>query len=229
VNQAVSFGLLLAGGILVDAALTGHGLADVLQGKAGSVPTVGSTLGQGVAGVGSAIGAATSGVANAAGYVNPFAGASVTPERIDQGVDYAGTGTVSAIGAGTVTSVFAPGSSGSGWPGGGYVEYKLTSGPDAGAYIYAAEGLAPTVTVGQTVQAGQAIANIIPGSSTGIETGLGSGVGTSTYAAQHGGYGEGALTAAGQWFSDLVKALGGPAGLTQGRQVTGQTPPYPIG
>src|SRR5690349_5531307 len=43
--------------------------------------------------------------ATATGYVNPLANAQVTPERIDQGVDYAGTGSLGAIGPGVVTQV----------------------------------------------------------------------------------------------------------------------------
>ena len=157
--------------------------------------------------------------ASAAGYVNPLANASVTAERIDQGVDYAGSGTLGAIGPAVVTSVV---SSGSGWEGGGYVEYKLTAGPYAGRSVYYAEGVSPTVSVGQTLQPGQPVAKIIPGSSTGIEIGFAAGKGQEAYAnAYGGGYSEGALTAAGVAFSNLIKSLGGPAGLTEGRQVTG--------
>lgn len=164
-------------------------------------------------------GVAASSAASASGYVNPLANASVRAERIDQGVDYAGTGTLGALGPGVVTQVAG---SGSGWEGGGYVEYKLTAGPDAGRYVYYAEGVSPTVSVGQTLTAGQPVATIVPGSSTGIEIGWGSGQGQSAYAsAEGGGYSEGALTAAGQSFSDLIAALGGPAGLAEGRQVTG--------
>jgi len=156
---------------------------------------------------------------SASGYVNPLANASVRAERIDQGVDYAGSGTLGAIGPGVVTQVVP---SGSGWEGGGYVEYKLTAGPDAGRYVYYAEGVTPTVSVGQTLSAGQPVATIIPGAPHGIEIGWGSGVGESSYAQQSGGgYSEGALTAAGKAFSDLIASLGGPAGLTEGRQVTG--------
>lgn len=39
-----------------------------------------------------------------------------------------------------------------------------------------------------------------------------------------GGYSEGDLTAAGQAFSQLIASLGGPAGLTEGRSVTGHFP-----
>jgi hypothetical protein len=160
--------------------------------------------------------------AGVSGYVNPLANASVRAERIDQGVDYAGSGTVGALGPGVVTNVVQ---SGSGWEGGGYVEYKLTAGPYAGHYVFAAEGLTPTVSIGQTLSPGQPIATIIPGSSTGIEIGFGSGVGESAYASQYGGgYSEGQLTAAGQAFSDLIASLGGPAGLTEGRQPVGHFP-----
>lgn len=155
------------------------------------------------------------------GYRNPLAGAKVTPERIDQGVDYAGTGTLAAIGAGVITKVVNGPSSG--WPG-NYLEYQITDGPLKGQNVYYAEGVTPTVTVGQRVNAGDVIANLIPGWHSGVELGFASGVGTSSYAAQHGGYTEGDLTAAGQQFSDLIAQLGGPAGLAEGRTPKGAGP-----
>jgi hypothetical protein len=165
---------------------------------------------------------AASAAAGAGGYVNPLANASVRPERIDQGVDYSGSGTIGALGPGVVTQVVP---SGSGWEGGGYVEYKLTAGPYAGRYVFAAEGVTPTVSVGQTLAPGQPVATIIPGSSTGIEIGFAAGIGQSAYASRYGGgYSEGQLTAAGQAFSNLIASLGGPAGLTEGRQVVGHFP-----
>ncbi len=164
---------------------------------------------------------ATGGVSvSGSGYVNPLAGASVKAERIDQGVDYAGTGTLGALGPGVVTQVVK---SGSGWEGGGYVEYKLTSGPYAGKSVYYAEGVTPTVSVGQTLAAGQPVATLIPGWPTGIELGWASGKGDQTSYAQAygGGYGEGQMTAAGQAFSNLISSLGGPGGLAEGRQAVG--------
>lgn len=156
---------------------------------------------------------------NASGYVNPLAGASVRAERIDQGVDYAGSGTLGAIGPGVVTKVVQ---TGSGWEGGGYVEYKLSSGPYAGHSVFYAEGVTPTVTVGQTLTAGEPVATMIPGSSHGIEMGFAAGQGEAAYASvQGGGYQEGQLTAAGQAFSNLLASLGAPGGLAEGRQVTG--------
>ncbi|MBV9804470.1 MAG: hypothetical protein JO130_14815 [Solirubrobacterales bacterium] len=166
-------------------------------------------------------GAATA-AAGASGYVNPLANASVRAERIDQGVDYAGSGTIGALGPAVVTQVVP---SGSGWEGGGYVEYKLTAGPYAGRYVYAAEGVTPTVSIGQTLSAGQPVATIVPGSSTGVEMGFASGVGESSYASQYGGgYSEGQLTAAGQAFSNLIASLGAPAGLAEGRPLVGHFP-----
>jgi hypothetical protein len=146
----------------------------------------------------------------------------VRPERIDQGVDCSGSGTIGALGPAVVTQVVP---SGSGWEGGGYVEYKLTAGPYAGRYVFAAEGVTPTVSVGQALSPGHPVATIIPGSSTGVEIGFAAGVGQSAYASRYGGgYSEGQLTAAGQAFSDLIESLGGPAGLTEGRQVVGHFP-----
>jgi hypothetical protein len=192
---------------------------------AGGVAGAGAAADGGAAGSGSfaqALAQAqgpTTATPNASGYVNPLAGAQVRPERIDQGVDYAGSGTLGALGPGVVTKVVQ---TGSGWEGGGYVEYKLTAGPYAGRYVFYAEGVTPTVQEGQTLSPGQPVATIIPGSSHGIEIGWGSGQGESAYAsAGGGGYSEGQMTAAGKSFSDLIASLGGPAGLTEGRQVTG--------
>ncbi len=152
-------------------------------------------------------------------YVNPLAGASVTPERIDQGVDYAGSGPLGAIGDGTITYV---GTTGTGWPG-AYVEYRLTDGPDAGRYVYYAEGISPAASlhVGQSVHAGQTIAEIIAGDSNGIEIGWGAGVGTESYAMQqgqwHGGDDADSVPSpAGKDFSALIAELGGPPGKIEG-------------
>jgi hypothetical protein len=160
--------------------------------------------------------------AAASGYVNPLANASVRAERIDQGVDYAGTGTLGAIGPGVVTNVVQ---TGSGWEGGGYVEYKLTAGPQAGRSVFYAEGVTPTVSVGQTLTPGQPVATIIPGAPHGIEIGFAAGQGQAAYANVYGGgYSEGQRTAAGQAFSDLLASLGAAPGLAEGRPVTGHFP-----
>ncbi len=149
------------------------------------------------------------------GYTNPLAGASVTPQRIDQGVDYSGSGTLSAIGDGKVTYV---GTSGTGWPG-AFVEYHLSGGAYAGRYVYYAESISPAagLHVGQTVHAGQPIASI----NGGIEIGWGSGVGTQPLAQALGQWSGGddasnAASPAGKSFSALIAQLGGPPGKVEG-------------
>jgi len=152
------------------------------------------------------------------GYVNPLAHASVTPERIDQGVDYGGTGPLGALGAGTITYLAT---SGTGWPG-AFIEFRLSAGQDAGRYVFYAEGVVPArgLHVGQPVRAGQTIATMT-GSSGGIEIGWGAGVGTETYAMQAGQWRSGmdagnVPTAAGRSFSALIATLGGPPGKVEG-------------
>ena len=149
------------------------------------------------------------------GYVNPLASAAVQPRRIDQGVDYAGSGTLTAIGAGTVVEVAR---TDTGWPG-AFIEYQLADGPAAGCFVFYAEGVipAPALRAGQAVRAGQPIATLIPDYSAGIEIGWGSGIGTGTYAAQFGTWTstddeDSIPTEAGKSFSALVAALGGPPG-----------------
>jgi hypothetical protein len=153
------------------------------------------------------------------GYVNPLAGARVTPERIDQGVDYAGSGNLRAIGAATVTHVAT---SATGWPG-AFIEYRLLEGPNAGCYVYYAEGVTPAahLHIGQRVSAGEPIASIIPGWATGIELGWGAGGNAVTYAAKTHQWSANSdqgshASAAGKTFSALIASLGGPPGKVEG-------------
>jgi hypothetical protein len=153
------------------------------------------------------------------GYVNPLAGARVTPERIDQGVDYAGTGSLTALGAARITHVAT---SGTGWPG-AFIAYKLLAGPDRGCTVYYAEGVRPVagLRVGETIAAGRPIATLIPGWSTGIEIGWGAGVANKTYAALKGQWNsdddaDSIPSPAGKSFSSLISALGGVPGKVEG-------------
>lgn len=105
------------------------------------------------------------------GYVNPLRRVGgLIPQRIDQGVDFTGSGPIAALGSGTVINAA---SSSSGWPGGGWISYRLDSGPDAGRVVYVAEEITPTARAGQRVSAGQTIANL----HGFMETGWGSGIG----------------------------------------------------
>lgn len=154
-----------------------------------------------------------------AGYVNPLLGATVKPERIDQGVDYAGSGTLVAIGSGRVTYLAT---SNTGWPG-AFIEYQLLGGADAGCYVFYAEGVVPAdgLRVGATVRAGQPIATIIPKYPTGIEIGWGAGISTKAYAKVVGQWSasedqDNVASAPGKSFSALIAALGGPPGKVEG-------------
>jgi hypothetical protein len=151
--------------------------------------------------------------------VNPLAGARLKRERIDQGVDYAGKGTLAALGTGQITFL---GASATGWPG-AFIEFQLSGGPDAGCFVYYAEGVesVPGLRVGDTVTAGQVIATIIPGWPTGIEVGWAAGESTKTLAAQMGEWShhndlEDVASPAGKSFSALIAALGGAPGKVEG-------------
>ncbi len=64
------------------------------------------------------------------------------------GVDFAGAGPVYALGDAVITN--AQGDS-AGWPGGGWITYRMTSGPASGLSVFLAEDVRPTVQVGDQV------------------------------------------------------------------------------
>jgi murein DD-endopeptidase MepM/ murein hydrolase activator NlpD len=108
------------------------------------------------------------GVATVPWYLNPLRDVSnLSLERIDQGVDFAGSGPVYALGDGVVTNASGDYA---GWPGGGWITYQLTDGPAAGLMVYVAEDITPTVQVGQQVTAWTVIGDMFEGYD-GIETG----------------------------------------------------------
>ena len=221
-NQAVSFGLLLGGGILLTSALTGSSLADVVQGHPGSISTTSSLTGatgvaaNGVAGVGSTL---TSGLSaflaagkNSLGYVNPFAQASmVTPERVDQGQDFSLAPGSPILAPGNSTFLGSIANWYSGQP---YLGFKLTSGPLAGQNYYVAEQVTPAAGLrpGASVAAGQPIAHYAS-SGTGLEIGW-AGTGNDwqqTLAQQQGATNPGqghANTPAGQEFHQFLADIG---------------------
>jgi hypothetical protein len=96
-NQPLAFLLLAGGGVLLVSGFTGQSLADVVSGRVKGLPSPASSTGPGSADLVHS--------AHSAGYVNPLAKAHVQPERIDMGVDYAGTGQLVAIGNARVTQV----------------------------------------------------------------------------------------------------------------------------
>ena len=164
-------------------------------------------------------------------YVNPIPN-SLTPERIDQGVDFGGNGPIKAIGD---AQIIAADAHNSGWPGGGWLVYKLTSGAAAGKMVYVAEDIRPTVRAGQSVKAGQVIANLHTAGS-GMETGWAASANQPlSQTAAAGSIGGGNLpgggqnpTAVGKNFDELLVALGAKKAPNFGRPVGGKLPPgYP--
>jgi murein DD-endopeptidase MepM/ murein hydrolase activator NlpD len=154
-------------------------------------------------------------------YANPLrAIRALTPERIDQGVDYSGYGPIYAIGDGVVLSTVN-----SGWPGGTFISYRLTDGPASGLVVYAAEDIYPLVATGQSVTSGTVLGAMYEGPE-GIETGWADPSGDGNSMASDAGQFSGAnSTAFGASFSQLLASLGAPAGVFQNDPPTGNLPP----
>jgi len=153
-------------------------------------------------------------------YLNPLrAVGGLSPERIDQGVDYAGYGPIYAVGDGVVESIVN-----SGWPGGTFIAYRLTDGPAAGLTVYAAEDIDPTVQVGESVTPATQLGVVYAGPD-GIETGWAApgGVG-DTMAAINNQFSGANSTAFGANFSQLLVSLGAPGGVLQNDPPTGSLP-----
>jgi murein DD-endopeptidase MepM/ murein hydrolase activator NlpD len=134
-------------------------------------------------------------------YVSPFL--SATTGRIDQGVDFTGTGPIAAVGDAVILATGAPG-----WPEGGGVLYKLLNGQRAGQIIFVYEGVKATVHPGQHVSAGEQIATFVPGGS--IEMGFADAGGTPL---SHSEYTEGKETVWGREMASFLTSIGGASGL----------------
>ena len=158
-------------------------------------------------------------------YLNPLrAVAGLMPQRIDMGVDFAGSGPVYPIGNAVITSATA---TSAGWPGGGWVTYQLTNGPAVGLVVYVAEDVQPSVTVGESVTPTTPIATMFNGGA-GIETGWAmadSSSAESQLAVAGGISGAGPFpTAVGVNFDELLQALGVPAASNASQAASGLLP-----
>jgi hypothetical protein len=160
-----------------------------------------------------------------AGYRNPLRGVSgLVPERIDDGVDFTGLGPVYAVGDAVVT-----GATGTnfGWPGGGWITYRLTGGPAAGLVVYVAEDITPAVAVGQRLSPSTVIGSMFDGGD-GIETGWAQPTGLSAESElpQAGGIGgTGPFpTRIGVSFDQLLQSLGVPAAPNRAQLAYGLLP-----
>lgn len=153
-------------------------------------------------------------------YANPLRGVSgLSPERIDQGVDYSGFGPIYAIGDGVVLNTVN-----AGWPGGTFITYRLSSGPAAGLVVYAAEDIYPLVQVGQNVTPNTALGTVYEGPD-GIETGWSDPSGQGyTMAYDYNQFSGSNSTAFGYNFSQLLQYLGAPGGVLQNSPPTGSLP-----
>lgn len=158
-------------------------------------------------------------------YRNPLRGLrNLQASRVDMGVDYSGSGPVYALGPGRITYA-GTGNTGWGPPAGaapgGFIGERLTAGPLKGKTIYVAEGVTPTVKVGQRVTDATQIGTV----SGLIETGFAQpGGGTGTLAAQLGeipasGDPGRFPTAAGAAYSRVLAWTGAPAGVVSGQPV----------
>jgi hypothetical protein len=166
----------------------------------------------------------STGVAVAPVYLNPLRNVSaLVPERIDQGVDYSGSGPVYALGDGIVTTAtaYSPG-----W-GGGWITYQLSDGPDAGLLVYLAENVTPTVQVGQHVTPSTVIGTMFEGGD-GIETGWAqaSGASAESQLPEAGAIGGGGPfpTAVGVNFDELLVSLGAPIAPNRYQLASGLLP-----
>jgi len=165
-------------------------------------------------------------VASPAGaYRNPLrVVGGLVPERIDDGVDFAGQGPVYALGDAVVT-----GATGTnfGWPGGGWITYRLTSGPAAGLMVYVAEDIIPAVAVGQHVSSSTVVGTMFDGGD-GIETGWAQPTGLSAESELPAAGGIGGTgpfpTRIGMNFDELLQSLGVPVAPNRGQPAHGLLP-----
>ncbi|HEX5447786.1 MAG TPA: hypothetical protein VFW90_01130, partial [Candidatus Saccharimonadales bacterium] len=175
-------------------------------------------------GMGGGTGAQTSGSTYAPGtYVNPLRdvqkNGSLVAKRVDQGVDYGGSGPVYALGNGTLENITNGGWAVDGGPP-TFIVYKLTDGPATGMYVFVAENCTPNsgLKIGQPVGPNTVLCTMV-NSSPYIETGWAekASPGAFGFALAHSVWGravddESHYTASGQNFSDLLQSLGAPPG-----------------
>jgi hypothetical protein len=150
-------------------------------------------------------------------YTNPLVDIRQLGQgRIDQGVDYAGSGPILALGSGVVITAS---NNDPGWPGHGWILYRLSQGRFAGKYVYVAENITVRVRTGQTVTAGQKIATLHD-AYPDMETGWASDIRDTTLANADGhlcrcGDPGGWSTVEGRNFNYLLRVVGAPSGYLQ--------------
>lgn len=155
------------------------------------------------------------------GYDNPLRGlTSLWPQEVDQGVDYCASGPIYALGDGVVVNVYS-----SGWPSGVFISYRLTGGPAKGHYVYDAENVTPSVSIGERVTPATVIGQLHD-AATCLETGWADPPGPIQRAAAHREYNGKNSTAYGLNFNTLLEALGARPGLPQPDGSAGSLPAH---
>lgn len=161
-------------------------------------------------------------------YRNPLrAVRSLVRERIDQGVDYAGSGAIYAIAPGIIEVAECT----SGWPGnncggvGAFISYRITAGPAKGKVVYLAENvkLNSALKPGSTVYSGTVLGRLVD-ESPNCETGWAIPYEDVALAQEYGGYNGSTSTALGINFNQLMTASGAPSGIDVGGKM-GRLPP----
>jgi len=164
-------------------------------------------------------------VLESGGYQDPLRSITgLTPERVDQGVDYAGSGPIYAIGDGTVLNTTNPG-----WPGGAFISYQLSDGRAKGDIVYVAENVKPVVSIGQEVTPHTVLGilvNAYPNLETGWADPPGTGESMAYAAGQWSAYNDehDIPTAFGENFSQLLASLGATPGVSEAKP-DGTVPP----
>jgi hypothetical protein len=225
-NLPLAFAELLVGGIVLEAAIKGAGISDVVKGTAVTSPisglsgTVGSPAGGGPSGTNpSAANLATgnnprgTAITSASGYIDPLPAVNAW-ERTDQGVDASIAPGSKIVAPGKIKIMGIIPNWYNGQP---YIWWKLLDGPDAGQYQYTAEQITGLATVGQTLNQGDTIATVAA-SGTGTETGWATATG-NTLAMATSGYKEGYATKAGNAFRVWLNSLGAKAGTGVGLSI----------
>ena len=153
-------------------------------------------------------------------YRNPLRGVTnINASRIDQGVDYSGTGPVYALGDGVVETS----TNSAGWPTGHFIAYKLTNGPAAGLYVYVAEHCQNLIPNGTHVTSSTRICTMYNGCTSNGECGMEIG-----WSAQRSNYSVAAGYANyGKNFSKLMAAFGSKYQGTYNGFSLGPVPPNP--
>lgn len=164
--------------------------------------------------------ATSSGPSDISVYKDPFRdvekNGSLVAKRVDQGVDYGGSGPVYALGNGKVINKTNFGWAVLGGPP-TFIVYQLTDGPAAGKYVYVAENCipSPSISAGDTVTSSTVLCNMVD-ASPHIETGWADGSAIGNAMAHDVWNGatdnEQNYTAYGLNFSQLLQKLGAPAG-----------------